>query len=119
MNITIENIWIETEKGNLEVLNSSLADKVSDAFGRYPLHYLAFQGKMEVLNHPSVDKIRDFCEQTPLHELATFKLVSRKWLEKKYPWVNLKNKKIDANLIEEIISATNAEKFISSCHKKI
>jgi len=74
--ITEDTIWEETKKGNLDVLNSPLVDKITTGKMQYfdgvetPLHYLAQKGVLDVLKHPSVDKVKNWFGSTSLHLLA-------------------------------------------------
>ncbi len=82
---SIAQLWTETHRGNLEILDSPLIDKVEDIYGWTPLHYF----------------IQD-------------KRVTKEWFKKKYPWIKLKKKKITIKLLDKVLSMSNAEKFILS-----
>jgi len=72
MIITEENIYEEAKKGNLDILNSDLVDKIIGKNGGTALHYLAWKGCLEILDHPSTDKVKNLGGWTPLLILATF-----------------------------------------------
>ena len=116
MEITEDNIFREAWKGNLEVLKSPLSATAVDGGGRNVLHYLAWSEKTKVnnliLEHPLIDKVLDDTGWAPLHYLAFENRISKTWLEKKYPWFNLGDREITLVIIDEILSYSNAEKFI-------
>ena len=143
MKITDKNIFVEAEKGNLdilkhpsvdkvvdkdeetplhvlawqekiEVLNHPSVDKVVDNNGETPLHVLASKGKVQVLDHPSVDKVVDLNGDTPLHVLASKGKVPRKWIVEKYPWFELGDRNITVEIVTEILNTSYAERFILS-----
>ncbi len=123
MKITEENIWEETCKKNLDVLNSPLADKIiseSPDGDWTPLHFFADWGIRQVLQHPSVAKVKNSGGWTPLHFFALQTKHSRylkKWIKEKYPEFNLSDKQITYLDITKIIEASNAERFIFGCNK--
>ena len=94
------------------ILNHPDIDKVKDCWEKTPLHYISDFGLDSVLNHPSIDKIRDYRNHTPLHKCVLHDLVTKEWLKKKYPWFKLGDRKITCTVLDEILSYSNAEKFI-------
>ena len=81
MKITKENVFDLAIAGNPDVLQSPLADQISDYFESTPLHYLADKICDLVLQHPSVDKVKDGFGNTPLHLLAANSTLKSKNLE--------------------------------------
>ena len=112
MKITDDNIFSESKKGNLDVLEHPSVDKVVNNNGNTPLHLLASAGKIEVLEHPSVDKVVDKYGWTPLHFLASAGEVPRKWIVEKYPWFELGDRNITVEIVTEILNTSYAERFI-------
>jgi len=138
--ITKENIFEEAKKSNLEVFKSDLVDKVKDANGLTPLHWLAWNGVKEILDHSSVDKVKDGAGWTPLHDLASrgvkeilshlsvdkvkdirgdtplYRLamngyLTKEDLRKKYPWYKKEIKNI-LTAIKEIEDTSRSIQFI-------
>jgi len=91
-----------------------------------PLHRLALKGCLEILSHNSVDKVKNAQDRTPLHVLADTTFWNRRgklspdfipmsWMKEKYPHFNFgKKRTVTLKLVEEVLSQTNAEKFILS-----
>jgi len=85
-----------------------------------PLHLLAqsysnltINSLKKIIEHPLIDKVTDKCNLTPLHSLTFYdNFITSEWLKKKYPWFELGNRKIDFELIDEILNTQNACKFI-------
>jgi len=67
--ITCYNIFPESEKGNIDVLESDFVDKIRDTTFNTPLHFIA-RHKIETLDHFSVDKVMDDFGTTPMHYMT-------------------------------------------------
>ena len=119
MIITKKNIFEEAKKGNLEVLKHKDVLVVKDSEGWTPLHWLLAKAeKVEVLNHKDISVVKDNWGFTPLHYLAFNGKVPRKYIKDTYPWFKLGIRKIDAELITEILNTCNTMKFIFEEDKK-
>jgi len=115
MILTEKNIFKESRKGNLKVLEHYLVDKIHNLQGRTPLHNLAHvaKNKNKILEHPSIDRLKDNKGRTPLHILVKHHDVSWDWLKKKYPWFDFEDRELDIELIDDILKYTNnAARFI-------
>ncbi len=110
MNITEDNIYQEAELGNLEILNSPFVDKITNpSYKKTPLYYLT----RNLLAHFNGSYNQALMSGSP----GDFYLIGqklknlRRGLEKKYPWFTFEGE-ITLSLINQIISTSNAEKFI-------
>ena len=85
-----------------------------------PLHFLVqsysnltINSLKKIIEHPLIDKVTDKRNLTPLHGITFYDdFITSDWLKKKYPWFELGNRKIDFELIDEILNTQNACKFI-------
>lgn len=104
----------------IQILSHPSVDKVRDSEGWTPLHILAERGNKAVLNHPSVDKVENPWGQTALHLLACDYKVTLRWLKKKYPQYDFREKywpqglmpSLVRKILKELKERSNAEKFI-------
>jgi len=113
----------------VEILKHPSVGVVKDNRGRTPLHFIAKElyrrAKQEknwtlgsekeltkVLEHPDIDRNPDIERLTPLHELAAGCLLTKEWLEKKYPWFKLGFRPITFDLITDLVNSPKALKFI-------
>jgi hypothetical protein len=83
------------------------------------LHILASRGYHQVLKNEHVDKVLDDDGRSPLFYLVASNMnnkdiirMCRSFIKNNYPWYPLGTKEIRPELIDEIQSCNNAEKFI-------
>ena len=107
-------LHILAKLGWVETLKHPMVDKVKDADGYTPIQLLALAGKIEVLDHPLAETFKDSFGFTFLHILADQGSITKEWLEKRYPWFEVGNRKIDSSLIFELLATPPAVKFIGS-----
>ena len=124
-------LHILAKRGKLEILEHPSVDKVFNSANKTPLHYLArisvvdvyINGELthsERLSDTILYRYHRFDSGTSNTYVSMWKpivyergsIVSKKWFKNKYPWYDLGNREISEGIIDEIINASNAEKFI-------
>jgi len=115
MRVTKENIFKKAIQGNLSVLESPLVNTFKEAGkpeDRTPLHALC--AKMGYYSEPFIPRLSsgEIIKYVYPKKWKNRNRELKKWLSKKYPWFNFKDKKVDASLVNEILNTPNALKFI-------
>ena len=124
-------LHILAKRGKLEILEHPSVDKVVNSNNKTPLHYLARISVVDVyvngeptqserLSDTVLYRYHQFNSGTSNTYVSMWKpyvcdqgsLLSKELLKKKYPWFDLGDREISERIVDEIINASNAEKFI-------